>query len=284
MARRIISTQKAADSTKPSDAVKAAERRAAEVGESIAVMQAHKAELEKKIAELDASVHPKIEAVGIITDEFERVSRQLASAEAEMNAVHSEIALLVAERARLHVEAELDATRQSAEHGERVRVLKETYEKMQREFDELAARKAAVAVETALLRENSAILAENIKLQGASLQEAKKRRDDFDQLESQLLAKKLEVAQTEQQRAKLAALAADEKNAYEEASSKRRAEENRIAELLAQLAAREADIAAKHKQLRAVKEAVDVAVTRLLRKEHDEEIKVALRETYNVII
>jgi hypothetical protein len=266
------------------DAAKASERRALEIGESILEMQAHRDEVASKIEELQETLQDVQEQTTAAEEELVYKKALLRDIESslitkgdELEAAHESIVALARERdERLAKVAEEFAGTMRIHHAALTTARAETAE-----ADERKKNLGAELVSLGRIAEGRRAEVEALE---ARIPALKAKQDELEKLDSLLLQRKLEVQQEEERRAKLAALAADEKNKYDQTYAYRNAEEARVAELLAQLAAREESIATKFKQLREIKEVVDVAVARLVRKEHDESIKAALKETYEINI
>lgn len=266
------------------DAAKASERRALEIGESILEMQANRDDLASKIEELEETLQDVKEQTTAAEEELvykktllRDIESSLITKGEELEAAHESIIALARERdERLARVAEEFAGTMRAHHAALAIARAETAE-----ADE---RKKNFGIELVTLGRIAEGRRAEVEALEARIPALKAKQEELEKLDSLLLQRKLEVQQEEERRAKLAALAADEKNKYDQTYAYRNAEEARVAELLAQLAAREEDIATKFKQLREVKEVVDVAVARLARKEHDESIKAALKDTYEINI
>jgi chromosome segregation ATPase len=284
MARRIITTHKASDSSKPSDAVMAAERRAAEVGESIAVMQAHKAELEKKVAELESAVKPKLEAVSVVTEELEQVSREVEKKRAELASVGQEILEAFLARAELRAEHENKLKQETDEFLATVAVHRSSLDRTRAAVAEVERLRAVVLAE--LDREQDKLEGLKREAEKASSVSAEllALRNQRVVLESELLARALEVEKAKVELHRLVALQNDERVKLDESRSLRLREEQRIAELHKSLAEKENDVAQGLRQLHALKETLDTAAQRIQRRESDAVLKEKLLKEYNVRI
>lgn len=264
-------------------AAKAAEQELDGTRTEIASAITRKESVDAELATLEENLETKTAQCAAIDVTLAQKEAELKKVEGELAAVTSKVVeaekkLQVAESEHTKALASLSADHQSqiaayaASQAEAQRVLEESKQELRGVLAEInSAREQLIA-----LRKESAELDATVK------PEKERVAKELEELNHQVLVKKVELKDTETALAQKVGEVNDERVKLDEARALRNKEETRVAELHKQLIEKEDEVEGKMRSLRTLQQGVDQATVRLERRQQEFDLQQHLAKTSTV--
>lgn len=265
-------------------AAASAEGRVAQAGQALDVVETRITTVAAELKILEDKYDSEREALAALSLEIASKQNEMRSVEGELADIISKVAKAEENLQSIISEGAKETERLSKDHQDAMAGYAVTQKAAQQSVTE------AKATLTSLVSKSKEVEA---RIVAASLEEARFKKDvlpeipklegELDNLNHQVLVKKVELQKVEEEIVTAVGKVNKEKNAYDQAFALRTSEESRIQILLQQLIDKEDEVGKKMRSLRAIQDGVDRASARFARQKEDAELTLHLAKSSKVV-